>query len=88
MLGKPNKQRDFFDSYVYESLLPREHILLDIKKRIDFSFVEEETKDLYDNQLGRPSYPPEVLFKMLFLEFFYNLSDVEIAKQISYNSSY
>ena len=58
MLGKPNKQKDFFDNYVYENLLPAEHILLDIKDKIDFSFVEEETKDLYDNQLGRPSYPP------------------------------
>jgi len=88
MLGKPNKQKDFFDSYVYENLLPAEHILLDIKEQIDFSFIEEETKDLYDNQLGRPSYPPEVLFKMLFLEFYYNLSDVEVACQIKYNILY
>jgi len=88
MLGKPNKQKDFFDSYVYENLLPAEHILLDIKDKIDFSFVEEETKDLYDNQLGRPSYPPEALFKMLFLEFYYNLSDVEVAKQVKYNVLY
>jgi len=88
MLGKPNKQKDFFDSYVYENLLPAEHILLDIKDKIDFSFVEEETKDLYDCQLGRPSYPPEVLFKMLFLEFYYNLSDVEVARQVKYNVLY
>ncbi len=64
MLGKPNKQKDFFDSYVYENLLPAEHILLDIKEKIDFSFVEEETKDLYAHQLGRPSYPPETLLLM------------------------
>lgn len=88
MLGKTNMQKDFFDSYVYENLLPCEHILLDIKEQIDFSFVEEELKDLYDNDNGRPSYPPEVLFKMLFLEFYYNLSDVEIAKQIRYNILY
>jgi len=88
MLGKMNKQKDFFDSYVYENLLPAEHVLLDIKEQIDFSFVEQETKDLYDNQLGRPSYPPEVLFKMLFLEFYHNLSDVEVAQQIKYNILY
>lgn len=88
MLGKPNKQKDFFDTYVYESLLPAEHILLDIKERIDFSFVEDETRDLYDNQLGRPGFPPEVMFKMLFLEFYYILSDVEVAKQIKYNILY
>ncbi|MBL7157723.1 MAG: IS1182 family transposase [Candidatus Omnitrophica bacterium] len=88
MLGKPNKQKDFFDNYVYENLLPSEHILLDIKREIDFSFVEEETKDLYSSRLGRPGYPPEVLFKMLFLEFYYNLSDVEAAKQCKYNILY
>lgn len=81
-------QKDFFDSYVYENLLPAEHILLDIKEQIDFSFVEKELKDLYDLDNGRPSYPPEVLFKMLFLEFYYNLSDVEIAKQVRYNILY
>ena len=88
MLGKTNMQKDFFDNYVYENLLPSEHILLDIKEQINFSFVEEELKDLYDFDNGRPSYPPEVLFKMLFLEFYYNLSDVEIAKQCRYNILY
>lgn len=88
MLGKKNMQKDFFDSYVYENLLPSEHILLDIKEQIDFSFVEEELRDLYDVNNGRPSYPPEILFKMLFLEFYYNLSDVEVAKQCKYNILY
>lgn len=88
MLGKENNQKDFFDSYVYENLLPAEHILLDIKEKIDFSFVDEEIKDLYDTQFGRPSYRPQILFKMLFLEFYYNLSDVEVAKQCRYNILY
>ena len=49
-----------------------------IKREIDFGFVEEEeVKDLYCSDNGRLSYPPEILFKMLFLEFYENLSDVE-----------
>jgi len=88
MLGKINRQKDFFDSYVYENLLPESHILLDIKEKVDFSFVEEELKDLYDAANGRPSYPPEVLFKMLFLEFYYNLSDVEVVRQCQVNILY
>ena len=88
MLGKPDKQGNFFDSYVYEKLLPQKHILLEIKEKIDFSFVEEETKDLYSHSLGRPSYPPQVIFKMLFLEFYYNLSDVEVVRQCNYNILY
>ena len=59
MIGKQNKNANFFDSYVFDNLLPEKHILLDIKKEIDFSFVEEELKDLYDTKNGRPAYPPE-----------------------------
>jgi len=73
MLKKESKQRDFFDSYVYERLLPEKHTLLDIKKTMSFSFVMEETRDLYSKDMGRPSFPPEVLFKILFLEFFYKM---------------
>lgn len=85
MLKKESKQKDFFDSYVYERLLPEKHILLDIKNTVDFSFVSEETKDLYSQGMGRPSFPPEVLFKILFLEFFHNLSDYEAVDQVKTN---
>lgn len=88
MLGKQNNQSNFFDSYVYEKLLPQKHVLLEIKDKIDFSFVEQETHDLYSSRMGRPSCPPQVMFKMLFLEFYYNLSDVEAAKQCNYNILY
>ena len=57
----------------------------DLAKAVNFSFIEEETKDLYAEVAGRPSYPPEVMLKILFLEFHYNLSDVEVAKQLRFN---
>jgi len=85
MLGKTNPQENFFDSYIKDNFLPKEHELLQIKEKVDFSFIEKETKDLYSKGSGRPSYPPEVMFKILFLEFYYNLSDVEVAKQMKFN---
>jgi len=85
MVGKTDPQGSFFDSYVEEHFLPQEHELLKIKEKVDFSFIEEETKDLYAKVAGRPSYPPEVMFKILFLEFYYNLSDVEVVKQLRFN---
>lgn len=85
MLGKTDPQASFFDSYVEEYFLPKEHELLKIKDEIDFSFIEEETKDLYARVAGRPSYPPEVMFKILFLEFYYNLSNVEVVRQLRFN---
>jgi len=85
MLGKTDSQGNFFDSYIEEYFLPKEHKLLEIKEKVEFSFIEEETKDLYAKVVGRPSYPPEVMFKILFLEFYYNLSDVEVVKQLRFN---
>lgn len=39
-----------------------------MKKRVDFSLIEREAKDLYSESAGRVSCPPEVIFKILFLE--------------------
>lgn len=88
MLGKEKKQGDFFNDYVYSELLPEEDTLLSIAQLVDFGFVEEEVADLYSEDRGRPSYPPAVLFKMLFLEHYANLSDVEVSKQCRYNLLY
>ena len=88
MIGKKDNQNSFFDDYVYGNLLPKEHILIDIKERIDFSFIEEETKDLYSDRMGRPAYPAEIMFKMLFLEYYYNHSDVEIAVKCKHDVLY
>lgn len=85
MLGKPNMQKDFFNSFIYEHLLPKEHLLLDIKQNLDFSFVDSETGDLYSDTGGRRSFPPQVLFRMLFLEFLYSLSDRDIVEQTQTN---
>jgi transposase len=88
MLGKKDSQGKFFDHYVYGRHLPSDHELVRIDREVDFSFVEEEARDLYEEVMGRPSWPPEVLFRMLFLEFYANLSDVQVSEQCVYNLLY
>lgn len=66
MLGRKERQGRFFDRYVYESHVSRDHELVKIDREVDFSFVEEK-RDLYDERVGMPSWPPEVLFRMLFV---------------------
>lgn len=85
MLGKTDPQGNFFDSYIEEHFLPEEHELLKIRKNVDFSFIEREVKGLYAKEKGRISYPPSAMFKILFLKFYYNLSDVEVVKQLKFN---
>jgi len=88
MLGKKDPQDKFVDYYVYKNHLPEDHELMRINEEVDFSFVEVETRDLYGEGVGRPSWPPEVLFRMLFLEYYANLSDVQVAEQCVYNLLY
>jgi IS5 family transposase len=88
MLTPEEKQKDFFDEYVYANLIPRDHELQAIARKVDFSFVEKEIADLYSQNTGRPAYPAGVLFRMLFLEYYANLSDVEVSRQCQYNLLY
>jgi transposase len=85
---KESSEKVLFDEYIYANLLPNDHELQDIARKVDFSFIEEEVADLYSQNTGRPAYPAIVLFKMLFLEYYANLSDVEVTRQCQYNLLY
>jgi len=74
------KQESFFGDFIYEQVIPKNHFLVKMAQVIDFSFVNDLVKDLYHETNGRPAWEPQVLFKMLFLEFLHKLSDVEISK--------
>jgi IS5 family transposase len=85
MRGAPDQQADLFDAQILQKLLPADHELKRIGAAIDWSFIDVETADLYSPDTGRPAYPAQVLFRMLFLEFYADLSDVESAEQCRYN---
>lgn len=71
-----------------KAMLPEDHILLKIKEQIDFSFVIQETADLYSD-VGRGSIDPERMFKLLFLMYFENIpSERELEEQVRVNVLY
>ena len=88
MLKRNQYNCDLFSKRYIDRMLPKSHILLDIKKLVSFSFVAEEVKDLYSG-LGRGSIDPERMFKMLFLMFFNNIpSERELVEQVQVNVLY
>jgi len=88
MLKQNHYNCDLFSKRYIDCMLPKSHILLDIKKLIDFSFVTEEVKDLYSDT-GRGSIDPTRMFKILFLMFFYNIpSEREIVEHVQVNVLY
>jgi len=58
-------------------------------KYIDFSFLRERMEPLYCLDNGRPAIDPVVLFKMLFIGYFFGIrSERQLVKDIQVNAAY
>lgn len=75
-------------SSLYDEIIPKDHILRKIKENIDFSFVNNMVKENYCESFGRPADEPEMMFKLLFLEFWKDLSDRNVTQEAKYNMAY
>jgi transposase len=56
-----------------EDLVPKEHILRDIDRAINFDFIYDEVKDMYSADTGRPSIDPVVLFKIVLIQYTFGI---------------
>ena len=88
MLGKEEKRGNLWDSYLQGLLVPRDHILMKIKEVVDWDSLEKEAEGCYCKGWGRPGYPIGVMLRILFLEYWANLSDVKVVEEIRYNLLY
>jgi transposase len=86
MLRKEEKQLSFY-SAVYEKI-PETHLLKRIEKAVDFSFINELLADSYCKNNGRPAKEPEMMMKLLFLQYIYTLSDVKVIEESTYNLAF
>ncbi len=88
MISKESKQGEM-EFVTIEGLVPQSHILRKISKHIDFSFINEKTKHLYSESMGRPAIPPVVLFKAIFIGYLFGIrSERELVRQIDVNVAY
>ena len=58
-----------------EELVPKEHLVRKLENCIDFSFIEDKVKNLY-SICGRPSIPPVVLFKLIFINKIFGINSM------------
>jgi len=85
MFSRERRQKSFFGDSICEKVVPKDNFLRRLKDIIDFSFVDDLCKDLYNKWMGRPAYPPSFMFKIVFLQFLYNLSDRQVEDEVSIN---
>lgn len=63
------------DLYVYDKVLPKESVLLDCLKLIDWEQLDSKLLAYYSNSgEGQPPYPPTILLKLEFLGYLYGMS--------------
>src|SRR5574344_1864612 len=72
-----------------EDLVPQDHILRDIDRAIDFSFIYDEVAPLYSSDTGRPSVDPVVLFKIVLIQYTFGIRSMrQTIKEIDVNMAY
>lgn len=88
MRGKQNREEGLFTYVRLEALVPQDHILRAIDRWIDFSCIEEKTRELY-SRTGRPSVDPEVLIRMLVVGYLYGItSERRLCEEVQLNLAY
>jgi IS5 family transposase len=81
MKGKENRQDDFLSNAVYEAAIPRDHFLRRLKSLLDWQELASELEDCYRNK-GRASVPPEVMLRIMILQYLYDRSDRAIEQDL------
>ncbi|MEA2036781.1 MAG: transposase [Nanoarchaeota archaeon] len=86
MLRKQGYQTKFlYSNDIYSRLIDKKSVLEKINKKFDFSFINEEVKDVYCEDNGRPSIPPVILYKATLIQRMKGLSDEEMERVAKYD---
>jgi transposase len=65
------------DELIFAKLVPADHYLRQVKAVVDFRSVRGLVDKCYSPDQGRGAEDPVLLFKLCFLQFHYNFSDIE-----------
>ena len=88
MLRRDSTQRSFFDQTLYDRLIEPGHFLKRLDAAVDFGFVRRLCRGCYAPGMGRPAASPVRLFKILLLQFLYDISDRRIMEEVRYNMAF
>lgn len=74
MIGKKDRwHQDLFVVGPLDNLVPEDHILRQIREKVDLSWVVAEVRDSYCEDDGRPSIDPESALCLLIAGYFYGV---------------
>lgn len=89
MLHSKREHQSSFEFVCIEELVPQNHLLRQIDKYIDFSFILDKVRHMYSESKGRPSIDPVMLFKMIFVGYLFGIrSERQLELEIQTNVAY
>jgi transposase len=88
LLKPRSPQASFYGSYLYDRIVPADHLLRKITQVVDFSFIQELVQDKYSMDFGRPAEDPEFMLRLCLLQYLYGDSDREIVANARLNLAY
>ena len=88
MLRPKSPQESFYGSYLYDRIVPVDHVLRKINQVVDLSFANEILKDRYNQTFGRPAEDPEFLLRLCLLQYLYGDSDRQVIENARLNLAY
>ena len=88
MLKAKSAQESFYGSYLYDKIVPSDHLLRKINRVVDFSFVNDLVRDRYTPDFGRPAEDPEFMLRLCLLQYLYGDSDRQVIENARINLAY
>jgi transposase len=88
MLKPKSPQESFYGSYLYDRIVPVDHLLRKINQVVDFSFTGQILKDRYNPDIGRPAEDPEFMLRLCLLQYVYGDSDRQVVENARLNLAY
>jgi hypothetical protein len=88
MLKPKSFQESFYGSYLYDRIVPVDHLLRKINQVVDFSFVGQVLNDRYHPDIGRPAETPEFMLRLCLLQYIYGDSDRQVIENARLNLAY
>ena len=85
---KQMPQEELFPFVKMEALIPENHILRQINRDVDFSFIDELVDCTYSEDTGRPAADPELMVRILLLGYMYALSERKLFEELNMHAAY
>ena len=88
MLKPKSPQESFYGSYLYDRIVPVDHLLRKINQVVDFSFTGQILNDRYNRDIGRPAEDPQFMLRLCLLQYIYGDSDRQVVENARLNLAY